>query len=113
MEHYFCFSLDEADLFLPSFNAQYGYKNKVCASDIVYACEAVLETVEKNLSSSDNFLRALAVLKRLNTEGLHKALEYAKLQMKAISTQTQSLLDMNQIMVAGPFLYAVLPEVVL
>ena len=48
---------------------------------------------------------------RSNTDALQRAIDFAKLQMKAISNQTQSLLDMNQIISAGPFLYAFLAEV--
>ena len=40
-----CFRLSEADMFLPSFHAMYGYKNKFCAQDIVHAAEAVLEGI--------------------------------------------------------------------
>ena len=43
--HNLCFSFRDNELFLPSFHAQYGYKNKFCASDVVFACEALLESV--------------------------------------------------------------------
>ena len=33
------------DIMLPSFAAQYGYKIKLCATDVVLACAAVLEGV--------------------------------------------------------------------
>ena len=39
------YSINEQDLFLPSFHAQYGYKNRYCATDIVYICEAALQSV--------------------------------------------------------------------
>ena len=42
---------------------------------------------------------------------LEKGLEMAKLQLKAIVTQVQSFLDMNQVISAGPFLYAFVQEV--
>lgn len=38
-------SFREQDLFLPSFHAQYGYRNKVCAMDVVYAAESTLESI--------------------------------------------------------------------
>jgi len=37
--------LSELELFLPSFHAQYGYRNKLCAADVVRACEALLESM--------------------------------------------------------------------
>ena len=33
------------DIVIPSFYAQYGFKNKLCATDAVYACDAALESV--------------------------------------------------------------------
>jgi len=40
--------LSELELFLPSFHAQYGYRNKLCAADVVQACEALLESMVHN-----------------------------------------------------------------
>jgi len=37
--------LSELELFLPSFHAQYGYRNKLCAADVVRACEALLDSM--------------------------------------------------------------------
>ena len=37
------FSLSEEQLLVPSFKAQYGYKNRYCAADMVYSCESLLE----------------------------------------------------------------------
>ncbi len=48
--HLFC-SFRENELFLPSFHAQYGYKNKFCAADVVRACEALLESVVSPLKN--------------------------------------------------------------
>ena len=39
------------DIMLPSFTAQYGYKIKLCATDVVLACAAVLEGVVSELFS--------------------------------------------------------------
>lgn len=48
---------------------------------------------------------------RNNPDALEKAIERAKLQLMAIVNQVQGFLDMNQLISAGPFLYAVPTEV--
>jgi len=40
--------LSELELFLPSFHAQYGYRNKLCAADVVRACEALLDSMVRS-----------------------------------------------------------------
>ncbi|XP_072164043.1 cell division control protein 45 homolog [Diadema setosum] len=102
------FGLD--NITLPSFHAQYGFKNKFCAFDIAYAVEAVLESIDKDKSSEERFLDALDCLSRSYIDRLHKGLESAKLQLQAMVTEVQSLLDMGQVVSAGPFLYAFIPE---
>lgn len=42
---------------------------------------------------------------------MEKGLELAKKQLVAVVTQVQTFLDMNQIISAGPFLYAFIQEV--
>ena len=39
------FRLVAEDVVIPSFNVQYGYKNKLCAADVVQACVATLESI--------------------------------------------------------------------
>lgn len=42
------FRLVDEDVILPSFFAQYGFKNKLCATDVAHATVAILEnTVSK------------------------------------------------------------------
>lgn len=95
---------------LPSFHAQYGFKNKFCAFDIAYAVEAVLESVDKGKSVEERFLEALDCLSRSYIDKLHKGITLSKLQLQAVVSQVQSLLDMGQVVSAGPFLYAFIPE---
>ncbi|XP_002736001.2 cell division control protein 45 homolog [Saccoglossus kowalevskii] len=94
------------DMFHPSFQAQYGFKNKFCATDFVYAVGAVLESADKNKSDEQKFLQAFDCLKRSNLDLLEIGLDTAKKQMTAILEQVRTLLDMNQVICAGPFLYA-------
>ncbi|KAK7462004.1 hypothetical protein BaRGS_00038586 [Batillaria attramentaria] len=109
-EHMTKYGLTMQDIVLPSFSAQYGYKTKLCAADVVLACAAVLEGVDRNKSSTDNFLDAQDILHRSNTEALEKAVGLAKRQLTALVTQVQTFLDMHQIISAGPFLYVFVQE---
>lgn len=70
-----------------------------------------LKTQEKDNSASTNFLHTMDVLSRTNVEALEKALESARLQHATIMSQVTGFLDMNQIISAGPFLYAFVIEV--
>ena len=63
------------------------------------------------MESSDTFLQALDVLNRKKTEALSQGVEMAKLQFQAIVKQVQTFVDMNQVISAGPFLYAFVQEV--
>ncbi|ESO96679.1 hypothetical protein LOTGIDRAFT_176566 [Lottia gigantea] len=98
------------DVVVPSFSAQYGFKNKLAAADVVYATASVLESIEKGKSPNDNFLNALDVLNRNNVSTLEKALEIAKKQLVAVVNQVQTFLDMHQVISAGPFLYSFIQE---
>ncbi|KAL5017064.1 hypothetical protein ScPMuIL_006653 [Solemya velum] len=61
-EHMTKYGLVAQDVVVPSFSAQYGYKNKLSANDVAYAAVAVLESIEKGKTSTDNFLGAVDVL---------------------------------------------------
>ncbi|ESN97663.1 hypothetical protein HELRODRAFT_157531 [Helobdella robusta] len=98
----------EQDLFLPTFQCHYGFKCKYSASDVVYACHALLVDVEDNQDDqllSSNFLQALDALKRTQSDDLETGIEKFKGQTRILVAQVQSFLDMNQVISAGPFLY--------
>lgn len=109
-EHMDKYGLEADDVVIPSYNAQYGFKNKLCAADVTLACSATLESIEKGNSPTDNFLKALDVLNRSNTEGLEKAIDLARKQLQAVVTQVQTFLDIHQVLSAGPFLYTFIQE---
>ena len=48
----------EDALFVPSFKAEYGYKNKYCAFDMVHACETLLEAPVSLMHASETLLEA-------------------------------------------------------
>ncbi|XP_050411374.1 cell division control protein 45 homolog [Patella vulgata] len=109
-EHMAKYGLSIQDVVLPSFYAQYGFKSKLSATDVVYATASILEAIEKGKSSNDNFLNALDVLNRVNVPIMEKALENAKKQLIAVVNQVRTFLDMHQVISAGPFLYAFIQE---
>lgn len=104
------YGLIDDDVILPSFVAHYGYKNKLCATDVTYMSAAVLENTEKGHTRAESFLKAMDVLSRANTGAMEMGLELAKRQLQAIVTQVQTFLDMHQVISAGPFLYALMQE---
>ncbi|WAR03472.1 CDC45-like protein [Mya arenaria] len=102
--------LVDEDVILPSFFAQYGFKNKLCATDVTYVTAAILENYEKGASSTDCFLKAMDVLSRSNTSAMEKGIDLARRQLQAVIAQVQTFLDMHQVISAGPFLYAFMQE---
>lgn len=104
------YGLVDEDVILPSFFAQYGFKNKLCATDVTYVTAAILENMEKGASATDCFLKASDVLSRSNTVAMEKGIELARRQLQAIIAQVQTFLDMHQVISAGPFLYAFMQE---
>ncbi|CAH1231986.1 CDC45 [Branchiostoma lanceolatum] len=98
------------DISFGSFIAQYGYKNKLCAADVVYAVNGLMECVEAEKSPTGYFLEALDCLSRQNVKKLLRGLDLAKRQLTTIMQTVHSFIDMKQIISAGPFLYAYIPE---
>ncbi|KAK2723683.1 hypothetical protein QYM36_002129 [Artemia franciscana] len=101
---------DLSDIIDGTFHANYGWKNRFCATDMLYSCLAHLESPDKNKSDTDRFHDAMDCLTRSKTDLLENGIERAKLLLSAIYRQVHTLLDMNQVFAAGPFLYAVLLE---
>lgn len=52
------------DIRIQTFGAQFGFKNRFLASDMVHAAAALLESTEKDESDTDNFIKALDSLSR-------------------------------------------------
>ncbi|XP_066257697.1 cell division control protein 45 homolog [Euwallacea similis] len=98
------------DIEFTSFILQYGYRNKFCASDIVFALLAVLEASPRDKKPEELFNQALDCLSRSKIEVIKAALERAKIIVKTLFKTVQSALDMKQIINAGPFVYYVIQE---
>ncbi|XP_050472079.1 cell division control protein 45 homolog [Bombus huntii] len=93
-----------------SFTLQYGYKFKYCASDIVYAMLAVMESSSKTKLPQGCFLDALDCLSRTKKDILESGIEKAKLMLKTIFKTAQSILQLKEIKHIGSFLYIIIPE---
>ncbi|XP_053987531.1 cell division control protein 45 homolog isoform X1 [Hylaeus volcanicus] len=93
-----------------SFTLQYGYRFKYCASDIVYAMLAVIESSSKEKLPQRCFLDALDCLSRTKKDILESGIEKAKFMLSSIFKTAQGILQMKQIRSAGPFLYIIIPE---
>ncbi|CAK9800011.1 Cell division control protein 45 homolog [Anthophora quadrimaculata] len=93
-----------------SFSLQYGYRFKYCASDIVYAMLALIESSSKEKLPQCCFLDALDCLSRTKKDILESGIEKAKLMFNSIFKTAQAILQMKQIRSAGSFLYIIIPE---
>ncbi|KAG7196693.1 hypothetical protein KM043_016025 [Ampulex compressa] len=93
-----------------SFTLQYGYRFKYCASDVVYAMLALMESSTKDRLPQRCFLDALDCLSRTKKHVLEDGIEKAKLMLSNIFKTAQNILEMRQIMNAGSFLYIIVPE---
>ncbi|XP_015191536.1 PREDICTED: cell division control protein 45 homolog isoform X2 [Polistes dominula] len=93
-----------------SFTLQYGYRFKYCASDIVYAMLALIESTTKDRLPQRCFLDALDCLSRTKKELLENGIEKAKLMLSNIFKTAQIILEMKQIMNTGSFLYVIVPD---
>nr|CAD7442212.1 unnamed protein product [Timema bartmani] len=93
-----------------SFTLQFGFGNCYCASDVVYAMLALLEASTKGSSSCERFMTAMDCLSRQKKGMLDDGIDKAKLVLICIFKQVQNLLDMKQVVSAGPFVYVILQE---
>ncbi|KAK3927335.1 Cell division control protein 45-like protein [Frankliniella fusca] len=102
------YNLDQ--LVFTSFILQHGFRNKFCASDVVYSMLALLESSSRDRSSKDCFLEAMDALSRSKKSLLEDGIERAKLMLTSIFKMVQGALDMQMVVSAGPFLYFVIQE---
>uniref|UniRef100_A0A8C7YDE8 CDC45 cell division cycle 45 homolog (S. cerevisiae) n=1 Tax=Oryzias sinensis TaxID=183150 RepID=A0A8C7YDE8_9TELE len=98
------------DIRIQTFGAQFGFKNRFLASDMVHAAAALLESTEKDESDTDNFIKALDSLSRSNLNRLLSGIDLAKKKLIAIQQTVASCICTNLILSQGPFLYCYLME---
>ena len=109
-----------------SFVSNYGYRNKYCAADAVYATVAIMEQnwhdhVGEDGSSStigrkkvanpeSCFYEAGDCLSRTNINMLETGIRKGRDLLALIMKQVQNFLDLRLIVSAGPFLYTIIRE---
>ncbi len=71
------------DIRVQTFAVHFGFKNRFLASDVVHAAAALLENVEKDEASTDNFIKALDCLSRYET-GYYSCLKLEPLNIFSI-----------------------------
>ncbi|XP_037802078.1 cell division control protein 45 homolog [Penaeus monodon] len=98
------------NLLFASFTLSHGFRSKYSASDYVYATLALLETSDDERTAADAFLDVSDSLSITKLSLLEKGIETSKQQLEAVYRQMQTFLDMNQVISAGPFLYATVIE---
>lgn len=97
-------------LVFASFLLQHGFRNKFCASDVVYAMLALLESTSRERSPQDCFLETMDALSKSKKHLLEEGIEKAKQMLISIFKMVQSALDMQLVVSAGPFLYHIIQE---
>ncbi|XP_020295211.1 cell division control protein 45 homolog isoform X2 [Pseudomyrmex gracilis] len=93
-----------------SFIFQYGYRFKYCASDIVYAMLALLDSTMKDRQPQRCFLDALDCLSRTKKDTLESGIEKAKLMLLNIFKTAKNILETKQVKNFGSFLYLSVPD---
>lgn len=98
---------------LQSFSAQIGYVHKLCASDVVYSVNALLENESDGsmaVKSDGIFVDALDAIAKLNSDSLKRGINIAKEQMLAMKNLICTFIEIGQVLNYGPFLYSVVRE---
>ncbi|KAG0711761.1 Cell division control protein 45 [Chionoecetes opilio] len=102
---------DLKNLSFMTFSVALGFRARMSAADYVHAASALLERPDTEDTAATAFLDATDVLDVTKSEVLERGIGVRKQQLEAIYRQVQTLVDMNQIISAGPFLYATVIQV--
>lgn len=98
------------NLMFASFTITHGFRSKYSALDYVHTASALLESTDKDKTAADAFLDVTDSLSINKLSVLEKGIEASKQQLGAVYNQMRTFLDMNQVISAGPFLYATVIE---
>ncbi|OON23558.1 CDC45-like protein [Opisthorchis viverrini] len=102
--------LSRRDLFLPSFTVQLGYRTPVSAIDAVFLTLSALEC-HGDGDPSVNFQRALDTLSCWSLPSLDNEITRAQAHLQSLASQVRNLIDTDEVVAFGPFLYAYLRKV--
>ncbi|CAL8098894.1 unnamed protein product [Calicophoron daubneyi] len=104
LQHSEKFGLTRRELFLPSFTVQLGYRTPISAVDAVLLTVSALECPGEG-DPSENFQFALDVLSCWSFPSLDTELARSQAHLQSIANQVRNLLDTDEVVAFGPFLY--------
>lgn len=97
---------DLEQLFYMTFTATMGFRSKMCSADYVHSAASLMERLDPEEPPATGFLIASDALDLSKPDVLTRGIDFRKLQLRAIYQQVHAFLAMNQVICAGPFLYA-------
>ncbi|TNN07399.1 Cell division control protein 45 [Schistosoma japonicum] len=104
------YGLSRTDIFIPSFIVHLGYRTPMSAVDVVFLTISALECYNSG-SPVDNFQVALETVACWNLPSLDQEIKQAEIHLQSLATQVRNLLDTDDVVAFGPFLYVYIREV--
>lgn len=98
------------DLISRTFVMTSGYKNNFCASDIVLAVRALLESHDPDSTTTEKFVRAIQSLAHDDFTLLDKGFEAAQIQLRSMFVQVKALITTLKVIDSGSFLHVDLQD---
>ncbi|CAH8841397.1 unnamed protein product [Trichobilharzia szidati] len=98
------YGLSRTDLFLPSFIVHLGYRTPMSAVDAVFLTISALECYNSG-NPEENFQSALDAVACWSLPSLDKELLQAEMHLQNLANQVRNLLDTDDVVAFGPFLY--------
>ncbi|KAL7061922.1 hypothetical protein AAHC03_01568 [Spirometra sp. Aus1] len=98
------FGFSRPELFLPSFTMRLVYKTPISATDAFWLTLAALEC-QDNEDPVENFHLAMDALTCWSMDSLDESMEQLQGQLRCLVSQVRALLDTDEVVVFGPFLY--------
>ncbi|KAA3681615.1 cell division control protein 45 [Paragonimus westermani] len=96
--------LSRRDIFLPSFTVQLGYKTPISAIDAVFLAMSALGCHGED-GPGENFQRALETLSCWSLPSLESELGLTQAHLQNLASQVRNLIDTDEVVAFGPFLY--------
>ncbi|KAF8561889.1 hypothetical protein P879_04602 [Paragonimus westermani] len=98
------YGLSRRDIFLPSFTVQLGYKTPISAIDAVFLAMSALGCHGED-DPGENFQRALETLSCWSLPSLESELGRTQAHLQNLASQVRNLIDTDEVVAFGPFLY--------
>ncbi|CAH8511843.1 unnamed protein product [Schistosoma bovis] len=98
------YGLSRTDLFLPSFIVHLGYRTPMSAVDAVFLTISALECYNSG-NPVENFQTALDTVACWNSPSLDQEIKQTEIHLQSLANQVRNLLDTDDVVAFGPFLY--------